>query len=270
MPDSAELPAARTLLKTGLARLQRPGPARGATLLIYHRVGGGTSNELDVTPDAFARHLDILAGHDVVSLDAALDRLDAGDASPAFVLTFDDGFADVYEHAWPELRRRGLPFTIYLATAYVGAPMRWEGATATGRPGLGLTWGQLRELLDFGLCTIGNHTHHHVRPESLTAEELDACTDAVERHLGVTPRHFTYPWGIAVPAMRDALGVRFRSASTGELGRNLPGADPLRLKRVPVRRTDPDAFVAAKLTGGLGPERAYGKLVRRAKGLRRR
>lgn len=260
----------RGLLKGGLARLQRPGAARGATLLIYHRVGGGTRNELDVTPDAFARHLDLLDGHDVVSLDAALDRLDAGDASPTVVLTFDDGFADVYQNAWPELRRRRVPFTIYLATAYVGAPMRWEGATATGRPGVGLSWDQLRELLDSGLCTVGNHTHHHVRPEELTPGELDACTDAVEGNLGVTPRHFTYPWGVPVPGLTDALGARFRSASTGELGRNQPGADYLRLRRVPVRRTDPDRFFAAKLTGDLAPERAYGELVRRAKRLRRR
>ena len=46
------------------------------------------------------------------------------------VLTFDDGFADVHDHAWPLLRERGLPFTIYLTTAYVGGPMRWEGSTA--------------------------------------------------------------------------------------------------------------------------------------------
>ena len=241
------------------------GAARGATLLIYHRVGGGTTNELDVSRDAFRNQVEILTRHDVVSLDAALDRLDSGDQRPGFVLTFDDGFADVYHHAWPLLRERSMPFTVYLATAYMGTTMRWEGSTAKGTAGQGMTWEQLAELVDSGLCTIGNHTHNHVRPQELTVGELDECTATVESRLGITPRHFTYPWGIKVPDLEDQLRVRFRSASTGELGRNLPAADRMRLRRVPVRRTDPDSFFRAKLTGGLGAERWYAAMVDVAK-----
>lgn len=248
-------------LKRALASVPQAGAAQGATLLIYHRVGGGTTNELDMEVAAFERQLDVLAEHDVVSLDTALDRLDAGDARPSVVLTFDDGFADVYANAWPLLRERQLPFTIYLATAYLGQTMRWESATAKGTPGRGLSWDQVRRMQDSGLLTLGNHTHHHVRPEHLTEAELDACSDAIFARCGVRPRHFTYPWGIPVPVMEDALRSRFRSASTGELGRNLPGVDLARLYRVPVRRTDPDAFFAAKLTGRLGPETAYASLV---------
>lgn len=257
----------RGALKSVLAARPSRRDAQGATLLIYHRVGGGTTNELDVTPDAFARHVDALGGHDVLSLDAALDRLDAGDATPSVVLTFDDGFADVYRNAWPLLRQRRLPFTIYLATAYMGAPMQWEGATAKGEPGRGLSWDQIHEMVDSGLCTLGNHTHRHVRPEVLTVEELDACTAEVFRYTGLKPQHFTYPWGIPVPALDDAMRQRFRSASTGALGRNLPGVDHARLYRVPVRRTDPDRFFAAKLAGNLGPETAYAGLVDAAKTL---
>lgn len=255
----------RTLVKNGLATRSGRGPARGASLLIYHRVGGGTTNELDLEVGAFRRQLEILDDHDVVSLDAALDRLDAGDVSPSVVLTFDDGFADVYENAWPLLRDHRMPFTIYVATDYMGTAMKWEGATATGPAGQGLAWGQLEEMVASGLCTLGNHTHRHARPEQLTEDELDICTESVQERLGVTPQHFTYPWGIAVPAMEPALRARFRSASTGELGRNLPGVDPMRLRRIPVRRTDPEGFFAAKLAGNLLPERAYAGMVRAAK-----
>ncbi|GAA4407718.1 hypothetical protein GCM10023168_24080 [Fodinibacter luteus] len=266
----AERPSARTRLKSGLAAIGRDTPAQGATLLIYHRIGGGTRDELDLPTAAFARQVEQLDGHEVVSLDTALDRLDAGDPSPSVVLTFDDGFEDVHANAWPLLRQRQLPFTVYLASGYVAQTMVWEASTAKGAAGRGMSWAQLAEMVDSGLCTVGNHTHHHVPPERLTEDELDACTSAVERHLGLTPRHFTYPWGIPVPTMETALGSRFRSASSGELGRNLPGADPLRLRRVPVRQSDPDVFFATKLVGRLGPERAYAGLVRlgKAAGLR--
>lgn len=257
----------RERIKTVLAALQRSAPTNGATILIYHRVGGGTADELDLERGIFERQLDLLASHDVVSLDAALDRLDVGDASASVVLTFDDGFEDVYRNAWPLLRERSLPFTIYLASAYMGKRLRWEGSTAKGAAGLGLTWEQLAEMVASGLCTVGNHTHHLVRPEQLTPDEVDACNTEVASRLGVRPQHFTYPWGVVVPAAEPWLRERFRSATTGELGRNLPGTDRMRLKRVPVRRTDPDAFFAAKLVGNLLPERAYGQLVRAAKAL---
>ena len=204
----------------------------------------------------------------MVGIDRALDRLDAGDSRPGVVLTFDDGFADIYDNAWPLLRDRGMPFTLYLATGYVGGTMHWEGSTAKA-PGPALTWDQVREMAGSGLCTIGNHTETHARPEKLTPAEVDRCSEAVAARLGpaVRPRHFAYTWGVEVPWMRQALRVRFRSAATGRLGRNLPGCDPLALRRIPVRGSDPIEFFTAKFNGSLLPERTYDLAVRAAKRL---
>jgi hypothetical protein len=66
--------------------------------------------------------------------------------------------------------------------------------------------------------------------------------------------------------MDPELGERFTTCATGAIARNLPGADPLRLARVPVRRTDPLSFFRAKLRGGLVPERLYERVVKTAKG----
>jgi peptidoglycan/xylan/chitin deacetylase (PgdA/CDA1 family) len=266
----------RRVLKRLLARTSSAGlagrgfgqAAGGATLLIYHRVGGGSPDERDVATADFVEQLDevgaVLPPGSVVPLDTAADRIESGNATPSVVLTFDDGFADVYRNAWPHLRERRLPFTIYVASGYVGATMRWEGSTAKAA-GPALTWDQLAEMLASGLCTVGNHTRSHARPEALTATELDLCSADIERHLQVQPRHFAYTWGIAVPAMEPALRERFRTAATGRLGRNQPGADLMRLRRVPVRRTDPAEFFRAKLVGALGPERAYAGIVAAAK-----
>jgi len=199
-----------------------------------------------------------------VPLDDAADRLESGDRASSVVLTFDDGFGDVYVNAWPHLRERGLPFTVYLASGYVGGTMHWEGSTAKAA-GPALTWDQLAEMVESGLCTVGNHTRSHARPEALTETELDLCSHDIERHLHVRPRHFAYTWGIPVPAAEPALRARFRTAASGYLGRNRPGTDLLRLRRVPVRQTDPLEFFQAKLIGTLAPERAYAGIVAVAK-----
>ena len=254
----------RAEVKRALARVRSEHPAAGVTILTYHRVGGGSHDELDLETTTFVAQLDVLASADVVSLDEAARRLSAGDNSPSVVLTFDDGFADVYEYAWPELRERELPFTLFLATRYIGGRMRWKGSTAKS-DGDALSWHHVEEFLDSGLCTVGNHTHSHVPPDELTPGELDACSDEIEQHLGHRPQHFAYPWGIPVRQIEGELRRRFRTVSTGRVGRNSPGHDPMRLRRVPVRRTDPLEFFQAKLTGALLPERAYGVLVSAAK-----
>lgn len=266
LPGSSAGPRSR--LKRQLARAAGHRPGAGATLLIYHRVGGGSTDELDVSTADFTAQADLLAelppGR-VTSLDEAVDRIGAGRRTPSTVLTFDDGFADVHRNAWPLLRERGLPFTVYLASGHVGGEMRWEGSTAKAAGAPALSWEQLREMTDSGLCTVANHTRSHARPELLSTAELDACNDDVEQHLGLRPRHYAYTWGVPVPHMEPALRARFRSAATGQVGRNEPGADLVRLRRIPVRRTDPIDFFRAKLHGRLIPERAYARIVATAK-----
>lgn len=254
----------REAVKRALALAPDPRATRGSTVLIYHRVGGGSPDERDLTTPRFRQQLAALADTEVLGLDDAMARLGAGSDKPCSVISFDDGFADVFRNAWPLLREREMPFTIYLSTAYVGGTMRWDGSTAKAA-GPALTWDQLGVMVESGLCTIGNHTHTHARPELLTVEELDRCSDLIRDELGVEARHFAYCWGVPVPAMEGELRKRFRTAATGHVGRNPPGTDPMRLRRVPVRGSDPIEFFRAKLSGSLLPERTYGALVAAAK-----
>lgn len=242
------------------------GSARGLSILIYHRVGGGTTDELDCPAESFAAQAALLATEcTVVSLDAALDALARGDDRPKVVITFDDGFADLHEAAWPILADHDLPFTVYLATSFMGGRMQWEGSTSASPPAPALTWSQAAALAADERCTIGNHTHTHVPPARLSPTELDMATTAIEQRLGVTPRHFTYPWGQPVTPMEPELRARFRSATTGELGRNRPGVDFARLRRIPVRGSDPIEYFRAKVTGSLAAEQAYAGIVAAAK-----
>ncbi|MGH3922761.1 MAG: hypothetical protein ACRDTT_07825, partial [Pseudonocardiaceae bacterium] len=69
----------RRAVKRGLARTGRARRAQGVSLLIYHRIGGGTRDERDLATEDFVRQMDALAQHEVVSLDTALDGLAGGD-----------------------------------------------------------------------------------------------------------------------------------------------------------------------------------------------
>jgi len=75
---------------------------------------------LDVTPEFLDAVLDQVedAGLDVITLDEAVERLEHGEDKRFVCFTFDDGYRDNLQYAYPLFKRRGLPFTLYVPTAY--------------------------------------------------------------------------------------------------------------------------------------------------------
>lgn len=71
----------------------------------------------------FERHLQWVGDHfEFISLDEAMRHLEADEPfdRPTAVVSFDDGYRDVYEEAWPVLRRLGVPAAIFLVSDQVG------------------------------------------------------------------------------------------------------------------------------------------------------
>jgi peptidoglycan/xylan/chitin deacetylase (PgdA/CDA1 family) len=76
---------------------------------------------LKVTPEFLETAIETVqkAGYDIVSLDEAARRMKADDATRPFAcFTFDDGYRDNRDYAYPIFKARGLPFAIYVPTAY--------------------------------------------------------------------------------------------------------------------------------------------------------
>jgi peptidoglycan/xylan/chitin deacetylase (PgdA/CDA1 family) len=76
----------------------------------------------------FERHLDYLGRHfRFVSLDEVGAHILSGEPfdGPVAAITFDDGYRDVYEHAFPVLARKGIPAAVFVVTDLVGRPF-WQ------------------------------------------------------------------------------------------------------------------------------------------------
>lgn len=88
----------------------------------YHRAARSSLPAMLVSTRTLERHLEWLGQHfDFVALDEVSTRPRGALASrPLASITFDDGYRDVYEHAFPLLQRKGIPFTVFMTTDLVG------------------------------------------------------------------------------------------------------------------------------------------------------
>jgi peptidoglycan/xylan/chitin deacetylase (PgdA/CDA1 family) len=100
-----------------LALVERISGHNGVIILAYHRINDEWKNyfNLNVPPDAFARHLSWLKSHyTVIPLSELLTSGMRRDDRPAVIITFDDGYKDNYTHAFPLLKQFNMPATIFL------------------------------------------------------------------------------------------------------------------------------------------------------------
>lgn len=82
---------------------------------------------LEITPGFLDETLGLIKaeGYDIVSLDEALARLSGYRPGRFFVaLTFDDGYRDNLEHAWPVLAKHDAPWTLFITTGFVDRTAR--------------------------------------------------------------------------------------------------------------------------------------------------
>ena len=238
-------------------RFRAPSP--GVVVLLYHRVGGRSSSEVDLDAAVFAAQMAFLADStDVVRLERALEELASPPVTaprrPAVVVTFDDGTDDFVDVAVPILLQQRIPVTLYLATAFVDEGRAFSGG---GRPA---SWSGLADACATGLVDIGSHTHRHrlldrLPPDEL-ADELDRSIELIGERLGRTAADFAYPKAVFGSRAADtAVRQRFRSAAVAGTRANVAGrTDVYRLARSPVQVADATTFFRRKVSGGMGFE----------------
>jgi peptidoglycan/xylan/chitin deacetylase (PgdA/CDA1 family) len=127
----------------------------GVRVLIvsYHRVVGNCQLEserglptLNIGRDTFRRHMEVLSeSHQITRLEDALEVLGGRQTArrDLAVITFDDGYRDVYENAFPVLREMKLPAVAYVPSSFIGTARRlahdrlWAALMAMERRALG-------------------------------------------------------------------------------------------------------------------------------------
>jgi biofilm PGA synthesis lipoprotein PgaB len=213
--------------------------AEHAVILMYHHFGSDTPPATSVTPEQFASHLDYLASNDyrVWPLEKIVAHLLERQPLPDRVvaITVDDAWISVYSEAWPRLRARGWPFTVFVATDPVD-----QGLRAV------MSWAQMREMAGAAGVTFANHSRSHDHLIRRRSGEDDAqwreriradllhAQGRLEAELGRAPRLLAWPYGEYDPQLQqlaEELGFTAFGQHSGPAG---IWSDPLALPRFPL------------------------------------
>lgn len=152
------------------SRFGLPKPVRGSVNIVaYHRVVNDiVKAERDaifgivISAETFRHHCELLKrSFDVVSLGTAMHFLESRRqvARPLAVITFDDGYLDFYEVAFPILNELGLPATVFLPTAQIGQdmPLAHDRIYWLLEQGLDEPQTILGELRQAGIMKVADH-----------------------------------------------------------------------------------------------------------------
>jgi peptidoglycan/xylan/chitin deacetylase (PgdA/CDA1 family) len=227
---------------------------------MYHRIGeplNGADSKYCVRPADFNAHVHALAayGYTAIAMDSFFAWLGGHKALPhgAFVLTFDDGFRGVREHAWPVLRRLDWPFTVFLVSGFIGGRDCWNGGRRTGTSDL-LARDEILEMAQQGVG-FESHTCTHPRLPALSdsqlTEELSVSKSEIESLVGRTVRYLAYPFGESSSNVVAATrGAGYEAAFSVQAGFNRPGVDRYQIRRIDVFGSDSPAQLIRKITLG--------------------
>ena len=155
---------------------------------MYHRFGESKYPSTNIQLDIFEEQLKIIQNEGIKFIHPQNfeENLRNNKIQRKILFTVDDGLLSFYKNAWPILKRKKIPFILFVNTREVGAYnyMNWE---------------QIIELHESDLVEIGNHSHSHEylvdeTPDTIK-NDIQKSIEIFEKKLGKNSIFFSYPFG---------------------------------------------------------------------------
>ncbi|MBI5653671.1 MAG: polysaccharide deacetylase family protein [Chloroflexi bacterium] len=207
-------------------------------ILMYHYISVPPPDadkyrlDLSVTPANFEAQMEYLAveGFTPITVSDLAAHLLYGAPLPPkpIALTFDDGYMDNYQYAFPVLKKYKFTATFNVITDFIDGK----------RPGY-MTWNNLEELAMEGM-EIGSHTISHPdlnrKSRAFQLNEIAGSKTIIESRIGTPVQTFTYPAGNYDATTLDVLRQAGFVAALSEIQGTRQSTDNLlELRRIRIR-----------------------------------
>ena len=200
-----------------------------AVIFMYSHIGVSKYPDTNISIKQFSAHLNYLEKnkYQVWSLEKIVVHLKNGLAIPdhTVAITFDDGHISMFKHAYPLLKKRGWPFTVFIYTDAMDQ-----------HPKHYISWDQMRDMRQHGAHFANqSKTHDHLirrrkkentkvwtaRVRADIEHAQHRIQDELGYDLGALPMLFSYPYGeynLALANIAQELGYVGIGEQSGPVG----------------------------------------------------
>ncbi len=207
--------------------------ADGVPILLYRQVNNSEKEDSSaISVETFEEQMKYLkdSGYSVMTLDELIDAWEKDSALPEkpAVLTFDEGYIDVYKNVFPILQKYNMKATMFVVTDHVNLYPNY------------VTWEQAKEMQESGLVDVESKT---LSGKDLTKiyyteklwDQIYGSKQAIEWYLKKPAKFISFPLGkytVGAEAMSQEVG--YRAGLTSNYG--LAHKEPVHyiLDRIPV------------------------------------
>lgn len=168
-------------------------------ILTYHQIGEDLGSGLSVSVKTFVGQMQFLKdkGYHSITLEEAAGLLKSEKPLPprSVVITFDDGFKNIYTLAYSILEKYGFTATIFLVADFLGKDNDWsENKEKLSSPLLGPEEIASMPSISYGSHAL-NHRHLTRLSESEAREEIGSSRKKLQDLIGREILTFCYPYG---------------------------------------------------------------------------
>ena len=155
---------------------------------MYHRFNESKYPSTNIELDVFKKQLEIIKNEGIKFIHPKdfKNSLSGQKTNRKILLTIDDGLLSFYENAWPILKKKKIPFILFVNTKNVNSYNY-------------MNWDQILELYRDENVEIGNHSHSHeylVEEDSeIIKRDIIKSIEIFEKKLGKNSEFFSYPFG---------------------------------------------------------------------------
>lgn len=228
------------------------------TIVSYHSISPD-SHKYGITPRSFDSQIEFIKqNYKVIRLNQIPEAFANNETGVRkLIVTFDDGFANFSEFAYPSLQRLSVPCTIFVPSGLIGRYNVWD-SNKTFVPSIRIMNKQeLLALSRDGLVDFGSHTINHVSMSNLSREEMKRQTldskKELETLFGLPITMFAYPYGqlgdISKVTRKILFEAGYEIAVTTRWGTLQSPQDVLELKRIYFDEEDGYDDLKAKIEG---------------------
>jgi len=157
------------------------------TILTYHRVLEKGDGKMSISIENFEKQMKYISkNYKVISFK---DLLENKLKKNSIIITFDDGYKDVLQNAYPILKKYSLKATLFLTTDFLNGKIPWW----ENENNLFMNWNDVKKLD----LEIGAHSISHPRLSQCSLKEIkkEVSKEEIEKKLGREVYVFSYPHG---------------------------------------------------------------------------